>query len=317
MADGKIKLFGKQHALKRIKEMYSAGRFPHSVMLTGADGTGKRELARWCAALMLCENPQNNEPCFNCRNCRNTVSGDHADIIYAKGEKYTADSVRENVQLASYLPNDGNIRVFIFEDCDSMNPTCQNILLKSIEEPAKHNRYIFTCESTSAVLSTILSRVVSVSVGEMSAEECEECLVYGGMDSAEAKNAVIKLGTNPGKIKAIMNDKKRLALYDSAEVITNALASIDEYKAAAEFAKYTDRQELFTLTAILYDKVSASVKPGVQPDESIRRLVDGVSLKKRYRLSEKLSMFLLQSEYNINAKLFSANITAQLFEILF
>ncbi len=313
--DNTIRLFGKQHALKRIQDMYLSERFPHGIMLTGADGIGKKVLAKWCAALIFCENAENATPCFGCRSCKNLMSDGHADVIYAKGEKYTADSVRANVRLASFLPNDGNVRVFVFEDLHTMSEQCQNILLKAIEEPAKHNRYIFTCNSTSAILPTILSRVVNIPVEEMNAEQCSECLVYGGMQVADAKNAVLKLGTNPGKIKSIMSDKKQLALYDSADAVIRAITEQNEYEVAKELARFTDRQEIFSLLDILYEKISLALLPKIPDDGLLSQLKESLSLKKLYKLSEKLSEFLMQSQYNLNTKLLSANISAQLSEI--
>ena len=167
-----IKLFGKQRETALLSEMAESDRLPHGIMFTGEKGLGKRTFAKWCAMRYLCSSLTDGAPCGECRNCRNIIAGEHADVIYVKGEKYTKDNIRDNVRFASTLPNDGNLRVFIYEDCEEMTEEQQNVLLKAIEEPSEHNRYIFTCSNTSAILETIISRLVTVAVSEMTQDEC-------------------------------------------------------------------------------------------------------------------------------------------------
>ena len=185
-----IKLFGKQRETALLAETAESDRLPHGIMLTGEKGIGKRTFAKWCAMLYLCREPENNMPCGRCRSCRNIISGEHADVIYAKGEKYSKESVRDNVCFASTLPNDSDTRVFIYEDCEEMTEEQQNVLLKAIEEPSKYNRYIFTCSNTSQILETIKSRLVCIPISDMTAEECVSCLETGNY--AEGFDFVIK-----------------------------------------------------------------------------------------------------------------------------
>ena len=311
-----IKLFGKQRELKRISDMFLSGRMPHGIMLTGAAGLGKRTLARYLAMLMMCENPDGDAPCGECISCRKILLGEHPDVIYAKGEKYTADRVRDCVKQASYYPNDGNLRIFLYENCDEMNDVQQNILLKSIEEPSPYNRYIFTCENTSVILQTILSRLVCIPMSDMCAEDCRECLIYCGISAENADSALSRLGTNPGRIMRIISDEKQIKIYDSADRIIRALAALSEYDSAKEFASFSDREDLFSLAAVLYEKVSEAAMPKQSADEAVRMLREKLALKRLYRLSEKLSEFLLLDGTNINVKLIQASWNAQLFEIL-
>lgn len=315
-ADNEIKLFGKQRELARISDMFSSERMPHGIMLTGAAGLGKRTLARYLAMLMLCGNPVGDTPCGECRSCRKIRLGEHPDVIYAKGEKYTADRVRDCIRQAAYYPNDGDLRIFIYENCNEMNDVQQNILLKSIEEPSPYNRYIFTCENTSVILQTILSRLVCIPMSDMTAEDCRKCLIYNGVTAENAGNAIDRLGTNPGSIMRIISDEKQIKIYDSADKIARAFADLSEYNAAKEFSSFSDRGDLFLLIAVLYEKVSAAAMPKTSADETVRMLKERVSLKRLYGLSEKLSEFLLLDGTNINVKLIQASWNAQLFEIL-
>lgn len=309
-----LTLFGKHNEVERLKALHSDGRIPHAIMLTGAKGLGKKLLARWCALLMMCEN--GNAPCMQCRNCHNILSDEHPDVIFAKGEKYTADSIRDLVHKASLYPNDGDLRVVIFEDCDEMSEVHQNILLKAIEEPSKYNRYIFTCENTASVLPTIMSRVVSIPVSEMTAEECRSCLVFKGTNEEEADEYIKKLGTNPGKILSVVADKKQIALYDSAQKIAQYIADSNEYLTAKELAQYTDRDELFSILYAVYEKVCRAIRPEQDEDKTVTALKENLSFKKLYALSQKIEELTALSDFNVNARVFAAYCSSQMFEII-
>ena len=309
-----LTLFGKQNEAARLKALHADGRIPHAIMLTGAKGMGKRLFARWCAMLMLCENK--NAPCMECRSCHKILSGDHPDVIYAKGEKYTADSVRETVNKSTLYPNDADIRIVIFEDCDEMNEVQQNILLKAIEEPSSHNRYIFTCENTSLMLSTIMSRVVSIPLGEMTAEDCKACLVYKGINGTAAAEHIKMLGTNPGKILSVIADKKQVALYESAARIAEYIADCNEYETARELALYSDREEIFSILYAVYERVCSAVKPYDTGDKAVKALREGLSVKKLYALTRRIEELTALSDFNVNARVFAAYCSSRMYEII-
>ncbi|MBR4306049.1 MAG: hypothetical protein IKT78_04315 [Ruminiclostridium sp.] len=309
-----LTLFGKQNEAARLRALRADRRIPHAIMLTGAKGMGKKFFARWCAMLMLCENE--NAPCMECRSCHKILNDDHPDVIYAKGEKYTADSVREIVNKSTLYPNDADIRIVIFEDCDEMNEVQQNILLKAIEEPSSHNRYIFTCENTSLILSTIISRVVSIPLSEMTAEECRACLVNKGISETAAAEHIKMLGTNPGKILSVIADKKQIALYESAARIAEYIANGNEYETARELALYSDREEIFSILYAVYEKVCSAVKPYDTEDKTVKELRQGLSVKKLYALTRRIEELTALSDFNVNARVFAAYCSSRMYEII-
>lgn len=310
-----LTLFGKQSETGRLKALHNDGRMPHALMLTGEKGTGKKMLARWCALLMMCENGA-EAPCMHCRTCTNIKNDDHPDVIFAKGEKYTADRIREIVQQTALFPNDGDLRVIVFEDCDEMSEVQQNLLLKAIEEPSKYNRYIFTCENTASVLPTIKSRVVTIPMAEMSNSDCVSCLVAKGVPEQEATKYVFRLGKNPGKILEIIKDKKKIALRESAEKIAQYIADENEYDTAKELSQYTDREELFGIISDLYDIVSRALLPDIAGDGVARSLKENLSIKKLYAVTRRIEELTALSDYNVNAKVFAAYCASQLFDVI-
>ncbi len=312
-----IKLFGKQRETALLSEMAENGRLPHGIIFTGEKGLGKRTLAKWCAMLSLCASPSGGVPCGKCRSCKNIISGEHADVIYVKGEKYIKENIRDNVRFASTLPNDGDTRVFIYEDCEDMTEEQQNVLLKAIEEPSEHNRYIFTCSNTSAVLETIMSRLVTIAVSEMTQDECVSCLEYNGIDADTAKSSVELYGNNPGRILGILSDEKRIRLYDTAEKLIGALSRKDEYSAAAALSSCTTREDLSAVTAILYERVTEALRELETGDNSPQTApLKKLTKARLYSLYEVLSELALLDGTNINVKLMQAYMPAKLFGVL-
>lgn len=321
MDGSRLKLFGKRREIKRLADMMQSGRMPHGIMLVGDKGMGKRTLAKWCAMLMLCEKPilsddNTLQPCMECISCRKIASGEHPDVVYADEEIYKVGEMRRLVEKLSLFPNDGDVRVTVFEDCDKMSVLCQNILLKAIEEPSVHNRFIFTCPNKSAVLTTILSRLVSIPMSDMTADECAGCLEYCGVENDKAVEYTEKFGTNCGKIMELLHNESELSLYDTADRICAAIADFNEYNAAKEFFTLADRESLFGVIGILYEKTAAAAIPTASADPASVQLKAAVPLKKLYRLTQKLSDIMQLDGSNVNVKLMQAVVPAQLFDIL-
>ena len=110
----------------------------------------------------------------------------HPDVVYPLREmktgKYTATELRDYMAGCHKLPNDTPVRVYIFEQAESMNDHCQNALLKIIEEPLSFNRYIFITSDKSFILETILSRVTEIPADLPSEAECAAALTERGID---------------------------------------------------------------------------------------------------------------------------------------
>ena len=138
----------------------------------------------------------------------------------------------------------------------------------------------------------------------MTAEECVSCLEYNGYDSDTAKRSVELYGTNPGKIRDILSDERRIKLYDTAKKVTEALSKKDEYSAAAAMTACTTREDLYGVITILYENVTGG--------EPLLRLTKA----RLYALYEVLSGFMLMDGTNINVKLMQAYIPAKLFAVL-
>ena len=210
-----MRLYGKNGLKERLDDIAAQGRLSHAVLFSGHSGVGKKTLAKYTAELFMCK----NGACGACPVCRNIENGVHPDVIFVKegcGGKYTMDALREVLSGTVIRPNNGSIKLYVFEDCDTMRPEHQNSLLKLIEEPAEYLRFVFTCENTSIIPETVLSRVTEFEVPDTPVEECERALVDCGVDKPRARELSEMFVGNIGKCKAVIEGGEEPKLIETA-----------------------------------------------------------------------------------------------------
>lgn len=228
-------LSGNEHIKALTEAFIKKGREPHSLIITGEHGQGRKTAARYIAAAMLCER-QTGRPCGVCRTCRMIRDDLHPDFMTAKANEngnYPVDSIREIVSDAVVSPNEGRVKLYLIPDFDKSKITgeqVQNILLKLIEEPPDHVVIILTADSREAFLQTILSRAVCLNVTPCTREECVSYLgtlgKYEYTDIAEAADA---LGGNIGSCIEYLEKGGIYTAVHNAREITKAIASGSEY----------------------------------------------------------------------------------------
>ncbi len=213
-----MKLYGKAPLTELLTSTAAENRLPHAILLTGESGSGRRTIAKYIAKLFMCGAP----PCGGCAACNKIDQDSHPDVIYVLdkcGGTYNIKQVREYVcDNTAVKPNDGDIKVYIFEKADTLRPDAQNALLKNIEEPQPWVKFIFICESSASLLTTIRSRVTEYSMPECPEEECAKCLAeqYGVDKKAALDNARMMNG-NIGRCLEALNGGDELKLMESAK----------------------------------------------------------------------------------------------------
>ncbi|MCL2108112.1 MAG: hypothetical protein FWH20_02030 [Oscillospiraceae bacterium] len=213
--------------MKNFSELLTSGRTLHAVCFTGDDAQNCAKFAERAAQIFLCNNrkPDNPAPCETCESCKKALANLHPDIIRvretAKDQKYTVALLRDTVTSANLRPNDGDLKVYILTNADTMRPDSQNTLLKFTEEPPEFVRIIFTAKSPDGFLETIKSRFVFINT------DTEK-------SSTEVKPEHAEI----------------------AKSFTNALLNNNEYRAATALAKIKTRDDL---SAVL-DLVSLAIR---------------------------------------------------------
>lgn len=223
-------------ALSLAASMARSGKEPHSIMICGERGSGKKTLAKAIASLLLCEEGC-GVGCGKCRACRLIQKDAHTDVVTLSASEtgnYKVEDVRALAADTSSTPNEGRFRVFIIPDLDASVQTLtqiQNCLLKVIEEPPDHAVIILTARSKELFLDTIISRTLQFYTQEVSRSAAVAYLMQNGADRLSAEESYSRCGGNIGRCEEyISNDKIREQAQTALDFMT-AVADRDEFNA--------------------------------------------------------------------------------------
>ncbi len=223
-----------------IRSMILKDRVVNSFLVYGEKGLGKKTSADYISAALLCEK-KNGTPCGECKSCKMILHKTHPDVIYAepsgKSGNYKIDTLREIVENAPIMPNESRYKIYIIADMDNTLVPAQNALLKLIEEPPDHCVIILTAQARTSLLPTIISRVVSLSVHEVTRGSCEKALAEYGYNSGEIQKSVEILGGNIGKCKSYLENEDIADAVTITKNITDAVITGDEYLILKEFSE--------------------------------------------------------------------------------
>lgn len=136
------------------------GNLPQSLLLLGPPGVGKQQAAIALFQFLHCNSPQKNDSCGFCGSCLKIAKGQHPDLfrISAQGEQIVVDDFREFRTKIHFKPIEGKIRMVLINEAHRMNVTTANSLLKTLEEPPNHTRFVLITHEKSLLLPTVLSR---------------------------------------------------------------------------------------------------------------------------------------------------------------
>ncbi len=226
-----MRLYSKEAPSAALEAMKRTGRMPHTFLLTGERGAGKRTFADHIAMTLLCDN---GSACGECRQCKRILNGTHPDVIKPErsGVKqiYSRDTIRSICSDAFISPNDCDAKVYIFADCESMEESSQNLMLKLIEEPPDTAYFIFTAVNGSIFLPTILSRVVTIGIPEASENGCRSALSDTGKYSPDMiEDAVKRFHGNIGSCMEYLAGGELAENVKLCCSIISAIADGDEY----------------------------------------------------------------------------------------
>ena len=152
-------IVGQEHITKTLRNQIIAGRVGHAYLFNGGRGTGKTSAAKILARSINCLNPQDGEPCNECEICKGILSGSLTDVVEmdAASNNGVEDirSIREEV---NFLPTLAKYRVYIIDEVHMLSTGAFNALLKTLEEPPAHVKFILATTEPQKLPATILSR---------------------------------------------------------------------------------------------------------------------------------------------------------------
>lgn len=152
-------LIGQQHVAKALEQAITSDRVGHAYLFTGARGVGKTSAARILAKALNCETGPTPTPCGACDVCRSVASGDDVDVLEIDGASNRGiDEIRQLRQNVAVRPSRSRFKIYIIDEVHMLTKEAFNALLKTLEEPPEHVKFIFATTEANKIPITILSR---------------------------------------------------------------------------------------------------------------------------------------------------------------
>ncbi len=154
-------VIGQEHIAQTLKKAIASERIAHAYLFCGTRGTGKTSTARILAKCLNCHKSDGpaTEPCNKCDSCNGIGRGDDIDVIEIDAASNTGvDNVRDIIENARYRPSRSRFKIYIIDEVHMLSKSAFNALLKTLEEPPSHVKFILATTEPEKVLPTILSR---------------------------------------------------------------------------------------------------------------------------------------------------------------
>ncbi|MBS4098264.1 MAG: DNA polymerase III subunit gamma/tau [Sulfuricella sp.] len=161
-------IVGQEHVVKALSNALDQQRLHHAYLLTGTRGVGKTTLARILAKALNCETGITSSPCGVCSACREIDSGRFVDLLELDAASNTGiDNMREVLDNALYAPTSGRFKVYLIDEVHMLSKAAFNSMLKTLEEPPEHVKFILATTDPQKIPVTVLSRCLQFNLKQM------------------------------------------------------------------------------------------------------------------------------------------------------
>ena len=170
-------LVGQAHVVQALKNALDQKRLHHAYLFTGTRGVGKTSLARILAKALNCEKGISSTPCGSCSACTDIDQGRYVDLIEVDAASNTqVDNMRDLLDNAQYAPTQGQFKIYIIDEVHMLSKSAFNAMLKTLEEPPEHVKFILATTDPQKVPVTVLSRCLQFNLKQMSSASISEYL---------------------------------------------------------------------------------------------------------------------------------------------
>ncbi|ARS51589.1 DNA polymerase III subunit gamma/tau [Kushneria konosiri] len=164
-------LIGQEHVSRALVNALDQGRLHHAYLFTGTRGVGKTTLARILAKCLNCETGVTSRPCGQCRTCQDIDQGRFVDLIEVDAASRTrVEDTRELLDNVQYAPTQGRYKVYLIDEVHMLSTHSFNALLKTLEEPPPHVRFLLATTDPQKLPITVLSRCLQFALKRMTPE---------------------------------------------------------------------------------------------------------------------------------------------------
>ena len=172
-------LVGQEHVVKALRNALDEGRLHHAYLLTGTRGVGKTTIARILAKSLNCGYAEHGEPCGVCESCTQIDAGRYVDLLEIDAASNTGiDNIREVLENAQYAPTAGRYKVYIIDEVHMLSKSAFNAMLKTLEEPPEHVKFILATTDPHKVPVTVLSRCLQFVLRNMTTQQVADHLAH-------------------------------------------------------------------------------------------------------------------------------------------
>src|SRR3981081_1205752 len=168
-------LIGQEHVRRALVNALESGRVHHAFLFTGTRGVGKTTIARILAKCLNCERGVTPEPCGECSSCREIDAGRFPDLIEVDAASRTkVDDTRELLDNVQYAPARGRYKVYLIDEVHMLSTHSFNALLKTLEEPPPHVKFLLATTDPQKLPVTVLSRCLQFNLKRLPVAQITE-----------------------------------------------------------------------------------------------------------------------------------------------
>jgi len=309
-------LLGQEHLVTALENSLNNNRLHHAYLFTGTRGVGKTSVARILAKSLNCEQGISAHPCLTCTSCIALAEGRFIDLIEIDGASKTkVEDTRELLENVQYAPTVGKFKIYLIDEVHMLSQHSFNALLKTLEEPPSHVKFILATTDPEKLPVTVLSRCLQFTLRNVSQEviftQIEKILVSENIEFEDQALQIIAMAANGS-----MRDA--LSLLDQAIVGCNKTINSVDVKSILGYTQQNYAEEIIQALILkepqkLFDisqKINAEGGLFIYVIDQILNLLHKISIQQIIKKADSASL-----EYSKLSKQISAEDLQLLYQI--